>query len=421
MKWSLERAADPKTQSPVVDTYLGDVVGVREKLAGKATEVSGVQVVDNRHIKITTDAPKAYFLAKLTYPTALVLDRGNVETNPQWLRKPNGTGPFMLTDYNPGEVIVLKKNPNYHLGAPFLDEVRYLLSGGDSMLMYQNDEIPVTGVGVVNLDVVLDPSNSLNKELVKAPPRFIVDYMGMNLKQAPFDDPKVRQALNYAIDTETLDRILYRDLVVPARTILPPGFPGYDVNVEVYKYDPQKARQLLAESKYAGKLPRITLTLPGSFGATIDPGTEAILEMWRQNLGVQVDVQQTEWATFLQDAKWHRFQMFGGLGWVADYPDPENFLDVLFHSKSVNNDSEYNNPEVDRLLEQARGELDQKARFELHHRIKKMILQDAPWVPLFHTGERYVLVKTYLKDWLLPPLIIPKLRYVYFTEKKAGR
>ena len=217
-------------------------------------------------------------------------------------------------------------------------------------------------------------------------------------------------------------RILYRDLVVPARTILPPRFPGYDVNVEVYKYDPQKARQLLAESKYASKLPRITLTLPGSFGATIDPGTEAILEMWRQNLGVQVDVQQTEWATFLQDAKRHRFQTFGGLGWVADYPDPENFLDVLFHSKSVTNDSEYNNPEVDRLLEQARGELDQKARFELYHRIKKMILQDAPWVPLFHTGEHYVLVKPYLKDWLLPPLIIPKLQssrsFATFTSRK---
>ena len=91
------------------------------------------------------------------------------------------------------------------------------------------------------------------------------------------------------------------------------------------------------------------------------------MAMWRENLGIEVEVLQTEWATFLQDLRQKRFHMFGGLLWIADYPDPENFLDMLFHSESSDNHMGYVNPELDRLVEQARVELDPPARFELYH------------------------------------------------------
>ena len=162
--------------------------------------------------------------------------------------------------------------------------------------------------------------------------------------------------------------------------------------------------------------PRITLTLPGSFGAAVGPSTQAILAMWENNLGIQVDVVQTEWATFLQDLRRSRFQMFGGLAWIADYPDPENFLDVLFHSESSDNNMGYFNPELDRLLVQARTELDQQARFELYHRAEETIVRDAPWIPLWHGDEAYVLVKPNVHDYHLLPLVVPKLRFVYMTE-----
>ena len=138
--------------------------------------------------------------------------------------------------------------------------------------------------------------------------------------------------------------------------------------------------------------------------------------MWRQNLGIEVEIQQTGWSTFLQDLHELRFQMYGGLSWIADYPDPENFLDVLFHSKSVNNQTRYSNPEVDRLLDQARVEQDQDARYELHRRAEEMILSDAPWIPLRHGGSEYVLVKPYVRDYFLTALIVPILRYVYMAE-----
>ena len=172
VKWSFERAADPFTASPVVDQYLGDIVGAKEKLAGDATEVSGVRVIDEHTLEITIDEPKSYFLAKLTYPTGFVLDRENVESNRRWFREPNGTGPFTLAEYVPGETLVLARNENYHLGAPNLEKVRFVLSGGTAMLMYENDEIHITGVGIADLDRVLDPNNSLNPQLQRAPPSF---------------------------------------------------------------------------------------------------------------------------------------------------------------------------------------------------------------------------------------------------------
>ena len=131
---------------------------------------------------------------------------------------------------------------------------------------------------------------------------------------------------------------------------------------------------------------------------------------------MEISILQTEWAIFLQDLHQNRFQMFGGLGWIADYPDPQNFLDVLFHSASANNQSEYTNPQLDRLLEQARVEQDELARFELYHRSEEIIVDDAPWVPLWHSNGGYVLVKPNVEDYFMFPLIIPKYRYIYFTE-----
>ena len=419
-KWSLDRIADPATEATLADTFLGDIVGWNDKVQGRATTLEGVRVIDDRTLSITIDAPKAYFLAKLTYPAAFVLDQNNVEGNPDWIRKPNGTGPFRLSEYEPGEVIRLARNEFYHLGPPKLGEVKFILSGGDSLLMYENDEIHVTGLGLLNLESVLDPSNPLSQEVLQAPPSFNVTYVGMNASEPPFDDPKVRQALNYAVDKETLARLLLQDLVVPAKGILPPRFPGYNPDLKGYDYDPEKAQKLVKDSKYGDNMdefPRITMTLPGSFGAPVSPVMEAIIQGWQETLGIEIEILQTEWAIFLQDLNQARFQMFGGMGWVADYLDPHTFLDTQFHSESSNNHSKYANLEVDRLLEAARTEQDETARFEIYHEVEEMILDDAPWVPLWHGDSGYALLKPNVNDYFLFPLIIPRFRYVYITEE----
>ena len=421
VRWSLERATNPLTESPVVDQYLGDIVGVKEKLNGDAESIAGVRVIDDKTLEITIDGSKSYFLAKLTYPTAFVLDRENIEADPKrWFRRPNGTGPFMLTRYDVGETMVLSRFPTYHLGAPHLDEVEMILSGGTSMLMYENDEIHVAGIGLADLDRILDPNNSLNSELLQAPPTFSVQYIGLNVNEPPLDDVKVRQALNLAIDKQNLATSVLADQVVPANGILPPGFPGFNTELRGYKFEPERARQLLAESKYGDDLdniPPLTMTTSGSFGATVSLDMEVVIQMWKKNLGIEVEFQQTEFATFLKDLHKRRFQMFD-IGWIADYPDPENFLDILFHSESSNNHTNYSNPQVDALLEQARTETDEAVRFRLYNQAEQMIVDDAPWVPLWYSGERFLLVKPNVHDYYLTPLYIPRLRYVYLTDKE---
>ena len=418
--WSLERVTNPLTESPVVDQYLGDIVGVDEKVAGDAPTISGVRFIDEHTVEITIDEAKSYFLAKLTYPTGFVLDKENVEANPRnWFREPNGTGPFRLTEYRVGETLKLGRNESYHLGAPKLEEVEFILSGGTQLLMYENDEIHIAGVSLADLDRLNDPDNELYPDLRTAPPNFSVNYIGLNVNEPPLDDKKVRQALNYAIDKQEIASIVLGDLVVPADGILPPNFPGYDEGVSGYQFDPLRAKQLLEESKYGDDLaniPPITITTPGSFGANVSLDMEVVLQMWERNLGITAEFQQTEFATFLKDLHKGRFQMFD-IGWIADYPDPENFLDILFHSESSNNHTHYSNPEVDELLMKARVETDETARYSLYNQAEQMILDDAPWVPLWFDGESKLLVKPNVHEYLLPPLIIPKLRFVYITEE----
>ena len=417
-KWSLERAADPVTQSAVAETYLGDIVGVREKLDGKDAEIEGVKVIDEYILEITVDAPKAYFVSKLTYPTAFVLDRENVGNDSEWFKTPNGTGPFKLAHYLRGDELVLTRNENYHLGPPKLAEVKFRLGGGDPLLMYLNDEIHILELGSLpTLDVV----GPLVSDLHEAPPSFSVSYIGLNLDRPPFDDVKVRQALNYAIDRQRISDVLFAGALQLAKSILPPGFPGYNDGLSGYEFNPGKAIQLIRESKYGDSLensPPIVLTVPGSVGSRLGPSLETILEMWSQNLGIDVEVQSTDWATYLGDLERGRFQMFGGLSWIADYPDPENFLDVLFHSGNPTNWTGYHNSQVDQLLEQARLEQDQNLRYGLYRRVEQKIVEDAPWILLWHSGVEYVLVKPYVHDYFLTPITVPVLRHVYMTQRR---
>ena len=258
------------------------------------------------------------------------------------------------------------------------------------------------------IERVTDPNSELSKQL-RIYNSFSVEYIGFNVNQPPFDDPKVRQAFNHAVDKKRIAEVVIKNLVTPAYGILPPGFPGYNESLEGLDFDPARAKQLVAESKYAGKLPPITLAVPGQ-GAGPGRVTEAILEMWRQNLGVEVNAQLTEFATYLEDLRQKKYQVFT-IGWVADYPDPQNFLDVLFYSKSNDNNTGYSNPEVDSLLEKARVEQNPEQRVKLYQQAEQIIVRDAAWLPLYY-GKSYLLIKPYVKNYDPAPLVIPQYKDV---------
>ena len=418
-KWSMERACDYKTGSSTADTYLGDIIGCRDKLRGKVDEVSGIKVIDDYTLEITIDAPKAYFLSKLTYPTAYVLDQENIERGGRtWTDAPNGTGPFKLDEMKFGEAIVLKKNENYYRDPkPQLDRVNFTLSGGSAMIRYENDELDITPVSINDIERVTDPANPLSKDLL-INTEISVFYLGMNVNKPPFDDRLVRRAFNYALNKEKIVNVVYKETVPVAKGIIPPTMPNYsNPDLVSLDYDPEKALSLIAESSYGdvSELPEVTLYTTGGGGsaARID---EAIVASYKESLGIEISIQQTDWSTFLMDLSQADSPLqFFEVGWIADYPDPQNFLEVKFHSKSQQNYLGYSNPEVDALLDEAALEQDPDRREELYRQAEQLIINDAPWVPLYYSTE-YWLVKPRVKGFTGVPMIIPQFQYVSISK-----
>lgn len=417
VKYSLERAADPASRSPVAQTYLDDIAGVLERLQGKASEISGVKVRDDSTIEITLVEPRVYFLAKLTYPVAFVVDRTNVESGgAQWWTRPNGTGPFRVREAKPGESLVFARNDTYYGSKPALAEVNFFPT--PPVPAYEAGQLDLALVDLADIDRVTDKSDPLNREL-RVQTEMDIHYLGFNVTAKPFDDLLVRQAFNHALDRDKIANVTLKKTVVKANSILPPGMPGHNDKARSLDFDVSRARQLIAESTYreVKNFPEIALTIMGT-RTSAPPEINAIVAMYRQNLGVDVKVRQMDRDAFLDALAKSKdsFQMFYN-GWVADYPDPQNFLDILFYSKSPNNDTQYANPDVDRLLERARSERDHATRMRLYQEAEAQILRDAPWVPLWHS-KRYVLVKPYVQGYTAPSVVLPWLRSI---SLKANR
>ena len=409
IKWSLERASSRTLGSSTAPAYLNDIIGFKERFAGQTDKLSGVEVVDAATVRIKIDAPKPYFLAKLSYPTAFVLDRQQVERDGRnWTRRPNGTGPYRLSTWTLGERIVLDANEKFYLGVPKLKQAVYLTSGGSGLTRFESNELDVAGIGIADIDRARDTTNPLNK-LYSVWPQFSISYLAFNTKVAPFDDVHVRRAMAHAIDRKKVTDVTYRGMIQPAGGILMPGLPGYQEGDKSLPFDPVKAKAELAQSKYAGKMPPIVITETGG-GAEANLDTQAYLEQWKQILGLSIEIRQTDFATFLADQDAGRLQAFNG-GWIMDYPDPEDILDLKFHSTSNLNDIGYNNPEVDKLLNAARTELDSPKRLEQYRQVEKLIIADAPWLPLYFASAHQV-VNPAVKGWTDPPMVVPRLRFL---------
>ena len=400
-RYSWERACAPDTRSLTADTYLGDIVGVREVLAGKTKEISGVRVIGDYTLEVTIDAPKSYFLSKLTYPTAFVVDRANVESGGEWWHNPNGTGPFKLRQWDENSLLVLEKNDLYYGKLAKVKFVTFQLWGGVPMNMYETGEIDVTGVSIHYIDKVTDEAGPFYKEL-QVVPELSFHYIGFNFSKPPFDDVNIRRAFSQAIDKDKLVSLVFRGMVQPADGILPPGMPGFNEDLSGLDYDVTEARELIKASKYGdvSNLPPITITTIG-WGGLISQGLEAIISEWRNNLGVEVKVRQLEPERFLYHLRQEKDEMFYA-GWIADYPHPQDFLDVLFHSGAENNYGEYSNPEIDTLLEMAGVEPDSNLSLALYQQAEQKLVEDAACLPLWF-GKNHILVKPYVKGYNLSP------------------
>jgi len=405
-KYSIERACDPELASPVSATYLNDIVGALDKLNRKAQEVKGVEVVDKYTLRITIDHPKAYFLAKLTYPTAYVVCREAIEQNGDEVngkrlrineRCAVGTGPFKMTQYVPGSKVVLEANKEYHAGAPKLDGIErpIVLDASTRHAMYERGDLDI--VDVQKGDLLRDQQDPVLSKELRTFERAAVFYLGLNQNAfAPFKDRRVRLALAYATDKDAIVKVALMGVPQKANGIIPPGVLGYDPSFQGIPYEPEKARQLLAEAGYPnGKgFPTLTLTFREKT-PDLRRAAEMIKEQYRKELGINVELREMEWGAFL-DALDRKELPFVHLRWMADYLDAQNFLSVLLRTGVPENVVGYSNPRFDALCDAADKEQDEQKRIQLYREAERIAVQDVPWIPIYFQRD-VELIKPYVK------------------------
>ena len=395
--FSIRRALAPETASSTAQTYLGDILGAKDFRAARRPDLPGVSAADERTVRIELEQPKSSFLQKLSYPTSYVVDARQVG-DAGWWRNPNASGAFVLVDYPaPGEndPIIVTGNRNHHRGAAagLIRAEFHPVGGQQAFDAYQRgmfDAIPIAGPTLIQ---VTDESHPLRSH-VKASPPVSLSYLGFRSATPPFEDPLVRAAFAHAINVDRLVLLQNDGSSQVADGIIPPGIPGYEAgSAGVTRYDPERARQLLAESSYgsAEALPEIVFTVVGR-SLIVDWFDWTIAHSLQQNLGVDVKFRALTFAETLEaldgpsDPK---FQLFA-LGWYADYLDPENFVAALFEGDSPVNHFEYSSVTVDALIAEADDLGFGPDRLALYRAAERQIVSDNPMLPLLFGSDRYL-------------------------------
>jgi len=397
-----------------VMTYMGDIAGLAAFYAGQADSISGVSVIDDHTLQVTLASPRLTFLYKLAYPVSWIVDQYNVGF-PGWEMHPNGTGPFRVLQHLEDQMLLLESNPWFYGGQPPITYVRYLMYAGYTQQLYEQGEVDQAYVTRDQISRVEDPGDGLHGTLVTEP-AMCTYYISLNTAAPPFDDPKVRQAFARAVDRERYVEALTNGEDMPALGLLPPGMPGYGASLEPPTFDPEAARALLAESSYGtAGLPEIVWTVPTS-GGYASAAVSFLADTWQRDLGVEVTLEGIEWQDYYTRLDAGDYGQILLEGWCADYPDPENFLEVLFHTDSAQNHARYASAEFDTLVEAARVEADTAARLDLFRQAEQRLLDESPAIFLSHSGPSFMAWKRSVGGYLPAAIGVPQHHTMWLGE-----
>ncbi len=409
---SIERVLEPRTRSQGAEYFRG-IVGAPAFVDGTAPHVAGLRAPEPDAVEIELAEPDPLFLHKLALLFAAVVPAERARRlGDDFTTQPIGSGPFVLREWRRGERIVLARNPRYHdRERPYLDGIVQQLGVNPelSWLMFESGELDVTGIPPADFPAVMrDPARAA---LTIHATALETMFVGLNCEMPPLDDRRVRQALNYAVNKADVITLL-NGRGVEAHGIVPPNMPGYHVELAGYPYDPAKARALLAEAGVAGGFATEIWTQ----GTDTDLKIAQKLQQDLTKVGVQLAIKSVAWASFLDAIRQPKTVPVFDLGWSADFPDPSNFLDVLFHSGGANNHPFYSNSAVDRLLEQARTVLDETARFRVDAEAERRIVDDAPIILLYHPIT-YVMHDPRVHDYVIHPFLPARVADVWLTPE----
>jgi oligopeptide transport system substrate-binding protein len=379
--YSFTRLLDAKNPSPSSE-YFRHIQGANDFMEGRATSVRGLRAIDRYTLQIVLEESFAPSLTVLGLANAAVVPREEVERlGKGFARSPVGSGPFKFVRWEFGKEIVLEANKEHHEGRPFLDTVVFRIGGTfeDAFDEFLSGNLEEAMIPSDKTEEVHGDPRYRQYQLLRRPMLGLL-YIGFNTRSQPFDDKRVRQAFNYAVNKEAIVREITKMGSLTATGALPPGMPGHDPDLQGYYYSPTKARQLLAEAGYPNGEGFPVVQLWASSKAESTETELAAYQRYLAELGVKVEVHvERDYPVYKEKLRQGKLPMFR-LAWYADIPDPDNFLSPLFHSASPTNHMIYRNPHMDQLIEQAREELDYTQRIKLYRQAERVIMEDAPWI-----------------------------------------
>jgi len=391
VKYSLERAVNPATQSPG-GGYFSVIKGYDEMAGGSATELSGVTAPDDKTVVIQLNRPDATFLHLMAINFGYVVPKEEVEkAGANFGIAPVGTGAFKFVEWVPGQRLVLERFADYYqAGVPYLDKLTFEF-GQDptvAVLRLQKGEIDITGDGIPPAQFSEIMSDPASQDLIAIGEQLHTGYVTLNAKLPPLDNVKVRQAINMAINKERIVKLI-NNRGAPASQPLPPAMPGYDTAQKGYEFNPDKAKALLAEAGFPDGFDTEL------YAMNVDPNPR-IAQAIQQDLaavGVRAEVKSLAQAEVIAAGGETKAPMIwsGGMAWIADFPDPANFYYGILGCGSVGNGgwnwAGYCNEGLDQRANQADSMVTAEqsaARTEAWKGIFNDLMKDAPWVPVFN-------------------------------------
>lgn len=349
--------------------------------------IESVEAVDETTVEFNLNTLKPTFLKELALTNFAISSPAAIELHGEdYSNNPVGTGPFVFDEWVRNDRVVMSKNEDYRLeGYPKLDQVIIRAIPDNSARM--NALIS----GEVDMIDGVDPENAQqiesdeNLQLLTRP-ALNIGYLGFTVTREPFDDPLVRQALSHAVNKEAMVEGLFAGMAEPAKNAIPPVVEGYHDEVETYDYDPEKARELLAEAGYPDGFEMELWAMP--VPRPYMPDANKVAEYLQSNfadIGVTANIVSFEWATYLERARAGEADTFI-LGWTGTNGDADDFLYSLWHENNIGslNSTHYANEEFNQVLEEARSITDQEKRNELYREAQEIMHEDPPIIPLVH-------------------------------------
>jgi oligopeptide transport system substrate-binding protein len=391
-EYSWKRLLNPATAAEYA-YFLFDIENAFEYNSGKIKDpdLLGIEVVSSTVLRVKLKRPVYYFPSiatfMVTFPQRkdLIEKYGDHWTDPEYIAT---TGPFALEEWRHEYKLIFKANPKYYGKPPGVERiVAYIVEEDTTALtLYETGELDMTLLSPVSIPYY---RNSLEYRTL---PLLRGYYYGFTVTEKPFDNPLVRRAFAHSIDRSQLPDILQGG-EVPVSSWIPVGLLGYNSEIGA-KFNPEKARSLLTEAGFPKGKGLAPITLAYNTNQTHRLVAEYIQDQWRRHLNVKVEIESQEWKVFLSRLKTDSPQIFR-LGWGADFPDPDNFMN-LFLSSSGNNHLNWSHLEYDRLVDRAALEKDPSIRKELYDRAQKILTEsEAVIIPLFVTAKN-LLVKPYI-------------------------